>query len=255
MTPFLAIVRNTLKQLTSRGRVIGFSIVSLLPAGLLLVAGRARQVEGLDTDLGSLLVAPFFAVVLPLTTLILAGSVLADERRDKTLSFLVLRPVSRVSVVGAKTLAAAITTSAFATLAAMVMVGVFWASVGGTTGIDARLLMAILAGSVISCVLYSSLFALLGNLISRPILVGIFYILIIEAALVENLPRLAPASPWRVGLAATIDLMPSSFPARALLPAIGDLAPSAGNALLGTVATAAIAVALGTLLVRRTDSV
>jgi ABC-type transport system involved in multi-copper enzyme maturation permease subunit len=106
MTSFLAIVRVTIRQLTGRTRVLGFGLLSLLPAALVYAASRARDFDGLDTDVGGLLVAPYFAIVLPLTALIIAGAAISDERRDKTLSFLVLRPIGRLRIATAKTVAA-----------------------------------------------------------------------------------------------------------------------------------------------------
>ena len=90
---------------------------------------------------------------------------------------------------------------------------------------------------------------------SRPTVIGLLYILFVENVLVDELPRLAPASPWRIGLAATIDLMPEDFPARALLGAIGELAPSAYNAFLATAVIVAVTIALGAGVLSRTDSV
>ena len=70
---------------------------------LLAAASRSANRGALDLELGVLLVVPLFALVIPITTLILASSALGDERRDKTLSFLVLRPISRLEIACAKT--------------------------------------------------------------------------------------------------------------------------------------------------------
>ena len=250
MTSFAAIVRVTIRQLTGRKRVIGFALLSLLPATLLYLASRAREVEGIDTDLGGLLVNPFFAIVLPLTALMLAGSALGDERRDKTLSFLVLRPLSRVQIALGKTVAACSVSIAFAVLGTVALT-LTYVAVGGQINV----LPAILAGAVLVCVLYGSIFVLLGNVVKRPTIAGVLYVLFIEQVLVDELPRLSPLSPWRVGFAATVDLMPQGFPARAQLGAIGELAPSAPGALFATVVTAVVAVGICAALLRRTDSV
>jgi hypothetical protein len=66
---------------------------------------------------------------------------------------------------------------------------------------------------------------------------------------------LGPASPWRIGLATTIDLMPEDYPALALLGGIGELVPSWYNALLATTGILIVTIALGTLLLRKTDAV
>src|SRR5687768_11129080 len=103
MTPFLAIVGVTIRQLTDRSRLLGFGLLNLVPSVLLAAVARSANRGALDLELGVLLVAPFFALVIPITTLILASSALGDERRDKTLAFLVLRPISRLEIAAAKT--------------------------------------------------------------------------------------------------------------------------------------------------------
>lgn len=250
MTRFASIFGVTVRQLADRKRILGFGLLSLAPAGLLALTTRAREIEGIDTDLGALTVTPFFSVVLPLTALILAGSALGDERRDKTLSFLVLRPVSRLQIVAAKTLAASAVSSGFAVLAALALC-LTYVGVGGTMDV----LPSIVVGAALACVIYSAVFVLVGSMVSRPTLVGLIFVLFVENILAGNLPRITPASPWRIGLAATMDLMPQGFPARALLGALGDLVPSLGNSLVATGSVAVVAMGACTLLLVRMDSV
>ena len=250
MIAFAAIVRVTIRQLVGRKRAVGFGLLSLLPAGLLLAAARARELEGIDTDLGALVVTPFFSIVLPLTALILAGSALSDERRDKTLSFLVLRPIGSLQIVVAKTLAATAASTMFVVVSATVLC-LSYVAVGG----EINVLPSIVVGGTLACVIYCSVFVLLGNLTTRPTIVGLLYILLIENSLIDELPRISSLSPWRVGLAATIDMMPESYPARVILGAIGNLAPSMPSALGATAVTAVVAVGICTVLLSRTDSV
>ncbi|MBT8489028.1 MAG: ABC transporter permease, partial [Gemmatimonadetes bacterium] len=114
MTAFRAIFVATVQQLSDRRRVLGFGVMALAPTLLLLALSRTGQFDGLDTDLGMLAVAPFLSMIVPITAVILGGAAFGDERRDKTLSFLVLRPIRRVDVVAAKTAGAAAVSSAFA---------------------------------------------------------------------------------------------------------------------------------------------
>lgn len=250
MISFFAIFRVTLQQLLGRKKVIGFTLLSLTPAALLFFAARARTGAGLDTDLGAMVVSPFFSIVLPVIALILGGSALGDERRDKTLSFLVLRPISRLQIVVAKTFAAATGPVGFALVGTTALATVY-AAAGGRLNV----FPSIVVGAVVLCLAYSALFALLGSVTSRPTVIGLIYILFIEQALVQELPRLAPVSPWRLGLAATLDLMPEDYPARTLLGGIGELVPSWYNALLAVVGILAVTIILGTVLLRKTDAV
>ena len=250
MRAFLSMVRVTIRQVTGKNRALGFGVLCLVPAGLLFAASRAREVAGLDTDLGGLVVTPFFAVVLPLIALIVAGAALGDEGRDKTLSFLVLRPIRRLEIAAAKVVAASVVSIGFALWGSAALVFTY-AAVGGT----ADVLPAIVVGATVTCVLYCAVFVLLGNVTSRPTLVGLLYIVFIESSLAAELPRLAPVSIWRLGLASTIDLMPEGFPARALLGAIGELPASALNGMTAALLTTLVAIGVCTALLARTDSV
>jgi ABC-2 type transport system permease protein len=250
MTPLLAIVRVTIRQLTGRTRILGFALLSLVPALLLAAASRSANPAALDLELGVLLVVPFFALVVPITTLILASSALGEERRDKTLSFLVLRPISRLEIAAAKTLAAAAVSTGFALLGALAL-SLTWQAVGGSVDV----FPSIAVGAMLACVMYSGVFVLVGNVLARSTLVGLLYVLFFESVLVEELPRLASASLWRIGLGATLDTMPAHFPARALLGALGEWVPSVGSALIVTGSIAFVTVGICTVLLKRTDAI
>ena len=155
-----------------------------------------------------------------------------------------------MEIVAAKTLAAALTSAGFALLATVAL-SLTWMAVGG--GLD--VLPAIALGAMVACAMYSAVFVLMGNLLARATLVGMLYVLFFEYVLVEEMPRLAGGSLWRIGLGATLAAMPEHFPARALLGALGTWVPSLGSALMVTGAIAFITVAACTVLLRRTDAV
>lgn len=250
MTPLLAIVRVTTRQLTGRIRLLGFGVFSLVPAALLAAASRSADPGATDLELGVLLVVPLFALVIPITTLILATAALGEERRERTLSFLVLRPIGRLQIVVAKTLAAAAVSTGFAVLGALAL-SLTWMAVGGR--LDVFPSMAL--GATLACVMYSSVFVLLGNVLVRSTLVGLLYVLFFESVMVDNFSRLAGGSLWRISLGATLDSMPAHFPARALLAALGDWIPSLGSALIVTSAVAVVSVGICTFLLKRTDAI
>jgi ABC-2 type transport system permease protein len=250
MTPLLAIVRVTVGQLTGRTRLLGFGLLSLVPAVLLAAASRSADPGALDLELGVLLVVPLFALVIPVTTLILAGSALGEERRDKTLSFLVLRPISRLEIALAKTLAAAAVSTGFAVLGTLAL-SVTWVALGGSLNLFPPMVL----GATLACLMYSAVFVLLGNVVARATLAGLLYVLFFEFVMVEEMPRLAGASLWRIGLGATLDTMPAHFPARALLGALGEWVPSLGSALMVMSSIAIVTVGTCTLLLKRRDAV
>jgi ABC-2 type transport system permease protein len=250
MTPWLAIVRVTIGQLTGRARLLGFALLSLVPAALLAAVAKSANPRALDLELGVLLVVPFFALVIPITTLILASSALGDERRDKTLSFLTLRPISRLSIVTAKTSAATLVSIAFA-LSGTIALTVTWRILGGSLDV----FPAIALGAILASVMYSAVFVLLGNVLARSTLAGLIYVLFFEYVIAQELPRLAGASLWRISLGATLETMPAHFPARAQLGALGELVPSVGGALIIMGSIALLTIASCTILLNRTDAV
>ncbi|HEX6308332.1 MAG TPA: ABC transporter permease subunit [Longimicrobiales bacterium] len=250
MTPLLAIVRVTVRQLTGRTRLLGFGFLSVVPAALLAAASRSADPGALDLELGVLLVVPFFALVVPITTLILATAALGEERREKTLSFLLLRPISRLEIVLAKSVAAAAVSAGFAVLGALALSLTWWA-VGGSPDV----LPAMVLGATLACVMYSTVFVLLGSVVARSTLVGLLYVLFFESVIVDEFARLAGASIWRIGLGATLETMPDHFPARALLAALGSWIPSLGSAFIATASVAVVTVGICTVLLKRTDAI
>jgi len=250
MRPLLSIIRVTVGQLTGRTRLLGFGLLSLVPAVLFAAASRSANRGALDLEMGVLMVVPFFALVIPITTLILAGSALGDERRDKTLSFLVLRPISRLEIAAGKTIAATAVSTGFAIVGALAL-SLVWFALGG--GID--VFPPILLGATLACAMYSAVFVLLGNVLARVTLAGLLYVLFFETVIVENISRLAGASIWRIGLGATLAAMPGHFPAHALLGALGDYIPSIGSALIVMGSITVITVGTCTVLLQRTDAI
>jgi ABC-2 type transport system permease protein len=250
MTPMLAIVRVTIGQLTGRARLIGFGLLSLVPAALLAASSRAAHSSAIDLEVGVLLVVPFFALVIPITTLILSTAALGEERRGKTLSFLVLRPISRLEIVAAKSMAAAAVSTGFTVLGALAL-SLTSLLVGGSFDV----FPAMAVGGTLACVMYSTVFVLLGNVVARATLVGLLYILFFETVIVDELDRSGGASLWRISLGATLDIMPAHFPARGQLAALGNWIPSLGSALIVTTAVAIITIAICTVLLNRSDAV
>lgn len=250
MRAFRAIFVATTRQLSDRKKVLGFGALALAPALLLLALSRAGHFDGLDTDLGMLIVAPFLSMIVPITALILGGAAFGDERRDTTLSFLVLRPIRRAEIVAAKTAGAAAVSSGFAVFGSVTLVAAYVA-VGG----DFTILPALAVGGVVVATIYSAIFVLVGSVFARSTLVGVIYVLFVEGVMVDEVSRLHTLSLWRRGLGAAMDLMPETFPARALLGPLRGTVPSIENALLLTGGVLFVTIALGTVLLRRTDSV
>ena len=96
MKAFLALVGNTLRQQLGGRRVILLLLLGLLPAGVLgvLLADERTAIGARQAFHEAPMVILFF-IVLPVASLVFGAGALGDERRDGTLSFILLRPLPR----------------------------------------------------------------------------------------------------------------------------------------------------------------
>ncbi len=106
MRAFAAVVATTLRQLLGGRRTIGLALVALLPAVVLLATAGRRSPAGGPPLFHEAPLVILMLIVLPVTSLVFGAGALGDERREATLSFLLLRPMPRAALAGAKLLAA-----------------------------------------------------------------------------------------------------------------------------------------------------
>jgi ABC-2 type transport system permease protein len=160
-----------LKQLITKGRLIGIIIVGLLPILLGWVIGRQSD-DPLEAGVGFVSYMGL-SILVPIVALIFASASLGDTREDGTLVYLWLRPISRLSVsIGAW--AASVTIALPLAVIPMTISAILLDA--GNTVIVGTVLTSILA-----VLAYSSLFVLLGLIVKNPVLWGIAYIFIWEA--------------------------------------------------------------------------
>ncbi len=174
ITPFQAIrlTHNVLlKQLITKGRLIGITIIGLLPILLGWVIGRQSN-DPLEAGVGFVSYMGL-SILIPIVALIFASASLGDTREDGTLVYLWLRPISRLSVsTGAW--AASITIALPLTVIPMTISAILLDA--GNSVITATIITSILA-----VLAYSSLFVILGLIVKNPVLWGLAYIFIWEA--------------------------------------------------------------------------
>lgn len=237
MTAALRVAQMTAGQVLGLRRFLGLTALAVLPGVIVyLSTARAATASRLETFIG-ITVGFSFSVVVPVIALILATSALGDERRDQTLSFIVLRPMSRAWIAGAKILAGI--------AAACVVSGIGAVALGAAMGLrhgDWGYIVPLVIGAWIATVVYGSLFAPLGYLTERATLTGLAFVFIWEGAVAGAIGALASLSAWRIGFSAFVALSPTE-----VLPfipdfALGNVVPGAGGALL----KAAIVFAIGT---------
>jgi ABC-2 type transport system permease protein len=247
MRAFSAMVRVGLRQVMNRKRLIGLSLLGLLPA---VVAWFATADSLTDADVRSQYhdapMAMLFLIVVPVVALMLGSGALGDERRDGTLSFLTLRPNPRWSITTAKLVAAAIATAVASAGAATVT-----AAVVGIRAGDWSLVWPTVLGASVTALAYVSVFLVLGYLTSRAVLIGLAYLFIWESGVTFAAPSLANVSLFRIGVSAYAGIVPDSR--STLDEIIGVLAPGAGGAALKSVGIAAVCVTVTAFLLKRTD--
>ena len=160
-----------LKQLITKGRLIGIAIVGVLPIFLGWVIG-AQSNDPLEAGVGFVSYMGL-SILVPIVALIFASASLGDTREDGTLVYLWLRPISRLSVsTGAW--AASVTIALPLTVIPMTVSALLLDA--GKSVVTATIITSILA-----VVAYSGLFVTLGLIVKNPVLWGLAYIFIWEA--------------------------------------------------------------------------
>jgi ABC-2 type transport system permease protein len=186
-----AVFRLTLKTSLGPKRLLAGGLLLVAPLLFVLLALLAReQAEAGARALlyGSIVVRYYIGNVLPLAALFIASALIADELEGRTLGYLLSRPISRptlllgrlaayLSAAGAVTaLALAVTYALLATPATLFN---HVAALGRDLGVV-----------TFTLVTYTACFTLLGVLVRRPLIPGLFFIYGWEQ--LANLPGFLP---------------------------------------------------------------
>jgi ABC-2 type transport system permease protein len=171
----------TIASITARGLLGRKRIWLLIPLPLVLLAtvtlGRMSGVDPREWGAG-VLIGLGFAAVVPLIALIVGTGVLGSEIDDGTVTHLLVKPLPRAEIVFTK-LAVAIGVTLLVTVPAMFVAGV----VADST----RLGIGLAAGTALASVAYCALFVALSLVTSRPMLLGLLYVLLWEGLLTNLL--------------------------------------------------------------------
>jgi ABC-2 type transport system permease protein len=163
--------------------------VALAPLIAWVVAQSPRTIRGLDvlTALGFLLT---INVMAPLASVIVGAAVLGEELEDRTITYLLTRPISRPAILVGRWLASAtVLVALFAVSAALLgwVAGGFPPPSNEKYLIPAGLTGALVGASALAVFTYSALFSTLGVFFKHPMIVGLGYAFTIEGFL-ANLP-------------------------------------------------------------------
>lgn len=159
-----------------------FSAVPVIFALIALIDGSSSSGRAIFDGIFRDLVVP---TMLPLATVVLATNALGNEIEDRTMVYLVLKPVSRFRIVLEK-YAAVVQTTWLALTAGLIVV---WAMVSqGEMLNDVDLLATAVLAVLVGVAAYGALFMALSLVISRALLSGIIYVLIWETTLARIIP-------------------------------------------------------------------
>ncbi len=240
----------TVRQVLGLRRFIMLGLLALAPAVVFFFASsRSNPADRTEAFVG-LVSGMYFALVVPITALVLASSSLGEERREKTLSFIVLRPVARWQIAAAKTAGAIGAAAAVVGLGAVAVNLVMAARGGGW-----EWLAPTLVGGLVGVAAYCGLFVPLGYAAERATLIGLAYVFIWETAVVGALPGLSATSPWRIGLSAFAGLAPETAAAVVEDFSLGNVAAGAGGAAVKALVIVVLGTAVTTWLLARRDHV
>jgi ABC-2 type transport system permease protein len=173
------IFRNTLKDLFRVKNLIAVALVALLPLGIALLwrsLAPAGQFASADVY-GRLSETVIFGFVLVMLACVFGTGLVSQEVEQKTIVYLLTRPVPRWRILLMKHAAALLAT----TLAAWAATGLLLLATGGVhAGVQSTLGRDLLILPV-GCLAYGGLFLLMSALFRRPLILGLVYTFGIES--------------------------------------------------------------------------
>jgi ABC-2 type transport system permease protein len=182
---FLPISTLTLLQFSS-GKAIRFVFFfSALPITFGLIYRVGDISDPPEIFFSGIMLNTVLGTLLPIASLILATSAFRDEIEDRTMAYLIIKPVSRFRIVAEKYLAVTESTVLalwFGAIATWVIVS--GSHMPDTIGVLVAAIVAILVGVAA----YSAVFIAISLLVPRALVVGILYTLIWESLLSRFIP-------------------------------------------------------------------
>ena len=169
---------QSLRQLTGRWRLALIFLLAALPVGLAVIVSltvsddASFEEDFIDILLDGMLVA----AILPIVTMALSTAAFGNELEDRTLSYLVLKPISRWRIAMPKF------------LASIAISGPLLIASGVTAvllGFDGDLRAALAVGVAIfaGVVAYAAIFTWFGLITSRALAFALIYVLLWEGVI------------------------------------------------------------------------
>ena len=244
--------RISVRQLASRSKLILILLLALLPVALVALISAtvnwdaSSNQEFFNTLLDGLLIAG----ILPIVIMVLATAAFGNEVEDRTLSYLVLKPIRRSLIVLPKLLATIvigglvlIASGVAATLLGASSIGaVLWVLDG-----DVQAAVAVAVALFAGVVTYTAIFTWAGLMTSRAIAFVLIYVFVWEGLISSFLEGVRYLSVRGYTLAIMHGLDEKSF------EALGERVIEFPAAVVGATATTVVFFWLTVRRLRRMD--
>ena len=214
MWAIVEVIRVTMRQLLGRRRTVLLALLAFLPVLMAVVTRMFDEVE-VQTFTDGIFEPLSMVIVLPLAAVLFGTGAFGAEIDEGTAVYLLSKPISRWSLVLAKTLAAAILTLALAV--GSVLVAALVDAATAPRGVTAT--EAYVAATVAGALCYVALFVALSIFTRRALVIGIGYTLIWEGALSSLLAGIANLSVRQYALGIADGFMQLGHDPAALSPA------------------------------------
>jgi len=173
------VLHISLKQLSGPRRMTIVTLLAIIPVVITSV------IVGVNGGVPDEFAAPIFgrmfvAAILPIVVMALATAAFGNELEDKTLSYLVLKPVSRLRLVLPKYAVTVLMTGPLLVVSGVVVALVAYDA-------DARTATAVAVGIAVGVVTYSSIFMWMGLVTTKALGFALFYVFLWEGLLSEFL--------------------------------------------------------------------
>lgn len=187
LTAMAALYRLTVRQHLHGRRWMVMTLLFLLPAGLaVLIRATAPDAPSIGIEF----IIAFFLIpqaLLPLIALVYASGIIQDEQEDQTLTYLLVRPISRWAIYVVKLLATLTTTVVLTAIFTVLTYATIYLGSGSGFGDVARRCLTAIGIHGLAVVTYCCLFGLIGLYTRWALVAGILYTAVVEG-LLANLP-------------------------------------------------------------------
>ncbi len=245
----LAIIQNILTRLLRIRRLVGLTLLTGMPAGVLFFVTFGNSPEDIRDIYAALNITVLMVIALPVAALVLASAAFGEERKHQTLPFLVVKPVPRSTIAAAVTGAAIVATLVVGGLG----VAAGWV-VAAVAVRDATIGVSAAVGLALAAVGYGAVFVPLGLLVGRSTLAGLAFVFVWESIIGTFVSGVSSFSIYRTALSALADTGTISTDSHEILTEmLGNVAPGVGGATAKIAVVLLLSVALTTWILRYRD--